>query len=87
MPFHLKELSEWVPFMACAAMPPGRWNLQRIAEALIIASITGGVATYSTQQVMNEKISHLSRQVEEVKTQVTKIQEDFDVPRVANPQK
>lgn len=85
---HLKELGEWVPFMASAALPPGgKWNGQRIVEALIIAGITGGVATYSTQQVMQEKMATLTKEVREVKAEVYQIRQDFYVPRVAIPQK
>ena len=61
-----------IPFMLTTGQSQ-KLSVQRITEAVIIAAITAGVATYAGQQVLTERLSGLRVEVQSVKQSVQEI--------------
>lgn len=58
-----------LPFMLHTGQSQ-KLSMQRIAEAVIIAGITAGVVMYAGQQVLAERLSGVSMEVQGVKQSV-----------------
>jgi hypothetical protein len=78
----LKDPTSWIPFMLTAGGQSTHLNIQRIFEAVLIAAVAGGVATWGTQQVLVYRIGSLEQSVLEVKREVGEIRRDIYRPAV-----
>ena len=81
--WNFPDIGHLVPFLLSTGAPQPRWNVQRFLEALIIAAATAGVSMYAVQERLSVEISHLNSSVQELKSEVRRIQSDVYVPRGA----
>ena len=51
---------------------------------LLLAAVVGGLSAWATQQVMSEQLTALSRQLDEVRTDLRQMRQDLYAPRLRN---
>jgi len=74
-----------IPFLA-AIKPPGdhssttRVSIQRVAEAILIAVLTAGMAMYATQQVIKTELAGVKKDVSRIEQTVDDIRRDLYRP-------
>lgn len=49
---------------------------------LLLAAVVGGLSAWATQQVMSEQLTALSRQLDEVRTDLRQMRQDLYAPRL-----
>lgn len=55
----------------------GRFNMQRILEAILIAAATAGITMWGTQQVIETKLDNLTQKVEQNRAQIEKTNDNL----------
>lgn len=69
-----------IPFTLAAEQDQPKMNIQRIVEAVIIATIIGGITMYASVGVISNDIKNLRSDMQRMEKSVNRITDDFYKP-------
>lgn len=69
-----------IPFTLTSEQDQPKMNIQRIVEAVIIATIIGGITMYASVGVISNDIKNLRSDMQRMEKSVNRITDDFYKP-------
>lgn len=69
-----------VPFLLMSGEQP-KLNTARVLEAVITATIIGGLTLYVTVNVMEERMKVMQQSINKLESKIDKLQSDLYIPR------
>ena len=69
-----------IPFILTSEQDQPKMNIQRIVEAVIIATIIGGITMYASVGVISNDIKNLRSDMQRMEKSVNRITDDFYKP-------